>query len=83
MYVYCETHLINDNALEVDVYTWYGHNRGYKHVHAPKGSGGVGMLVNNQSFTVSIIDKAVEGIMGILLVNKSNDRSIAGFVYRI
>ena len=43
----CETHLAGQNRIEIDGYTWYGHNRTEIHRNAPRASGGVGILVKN------------------------------------
>ena len=36
-----ETHLLRDQLLEIDGYTWFGSNRKNIHIRAKKGSGGV------------------------------------------
>ena len=43
----CETHLTDNNVINIDGYVWFGHNRTVIHVHyrARRGSGGVGILV--------------------------------------
>ena len=54
-------------------YTWYGNNRSIRHTRARKGSGGVGILVKNDLFMVydvKIIDKCMDGIIGICLTAK-------------
>ncbi len=81
----CETHFVNDNMLHMDNYTWYGLNRKFRNVRAPKGSGGVGIIIKDdviQYFNVSVIDQVIDGILGILLVHKVTHVHIAVFVYR-
>ena len=51
---------------ELTDYTWFGNNRN-KHIRAPQGSGGVGLLVKNELFECYKInvDKSVDGIIGV------------------
>ena len=42
-----ETHLTDNNVIDIQGYTWYGHNRTVRHINAVKGSGGTGILVKN------------------------------------
>lgn len=54
-----ETHLVTDEVAELSGYSWFGNNR-KRHIHAPKGSGGVGLLVRTglfQHFKISVVDK--------------------------
>lgn len=44
-----ETHLTGLNTIDIDGYTWFGFNR-KTHIKAPKGSGGVGILVKKMKF---------------------------------
>jgi hypothetical protein len=58
--VLTETHLSGIEKIQVDGYEWYGYNRKQIHNKAKKGSGGVGILINNQlkdTFEIRIIDK--------------------------
>ena len=66
----CETHHMKNDVIQLAEYKWYGHNRSEKHINAPKGSGGVGIFVHkklHECFSVSIIDRSVDGILGISL----------------
>ncbi|CAG2201499.1 unnamed protein product [Mytilus edulis] len=80
----CETHLSGTNELDLaeDGYKWYGSNRTFIHRNAPKASGGVGFLVKHsilKSFDVRIIDKSVDGILGLLFRNKETDFTCVAF----
>ena len=62
-----------DGTLTCDGYTPFLNNRKEKHKDAPSPSGGVAILVKNEIFndyTVEIIDKAYDGILGIKCTNK-------------
>ena len=64
-----ETHLTRENTLSLSNYVWFGFNRKFTHVRAPKGSGGVGLFINErllQIFNVEIISKSVDGVLAIL-----------------
>ena len=39
-----ETHLLHDQSLDIEGYTWFGRNRKNIHIRAKKGSGGVDFL---------------------------------------
>ena len=70
-----ETFLKNKETLKIDVYTFYGQNRGTLHKRAKCGSGGVGIFVRNHSlntFTVAILDDTVEDILWIKLEHREN-----------
>jgi exonuclease III len=74
-----ETHLKANETIEVPGYTWFGHNRHGTHVHAVKGSGGVGFLVKHDMFTkynIQILDKSYEGIIWIKCTDKFTDAEI-------
>jgi hypothetical protein len=52
-----------------------GHNRQELHRNAPKGSGGVGIFVKNcllELYDIKVIDRIIDGIIGIKLINKEN-----------
>ena len=71
-----ETHLKNNNNIDIHGFTWYGHNRVVKHVNAVRGSGGVGILIKDQlmnDFEITCIDKSVDGIISLNLKNKQTD----------
>lgn len=60
------THLTADTQLNIDGYTWFGHNRRDLHLRAKTGSGGVGFLVKDAllvDFDVSVLDKEREGFL--------------------
>ena len=68
-----ETHLINYNKLLMQGFPWFGFNRQNIHVNARRGSGGVGFLVKetlHDTYSISLIDKSVEGVIGIQLSDK-------------
>ena len=80
-----ETYLQGDASLDLENFDFYGHNRHSTHIHAPKGSGGVGIFVKNDiilQFNVSVfmvLDKYYDGILGISLISNETDYSIAIF----
>lgn len=79
----CETHLKNKDTLEHPDYNWYGYNRSLTHVKATKGSGGVGIFVSctlENMYTIHVIDKNIDDVLGIQFMNKFTDRKIAVFV---
>ena len=74
-----ETHLVGDNVININGFTWYGHNRGHKHFKAKRGSGGLGFLVQDKlfdDFHISIVDKCYEGIIALELKHKISEFSI-------
>ena len=77
-----ETHLQGNATIELQNYTYYGFNRQLTHIHAPKGSGGIGIFVKDKllsTFNVSVFDKSYDGILGISLISKNTDYSLAIF----
>ena len=79
----CESHLQKQDKTEIPGYTWYGLNRFLVHVRAPKGSGGVGIFVAHRItnvYNVSLLEKSIDGVLGILLQNKYTDVKVALFV---
>ena len=79
----CETHLCYDEVIFVEGYSWFGHNRQLRNVRSIRGSGGVGILVKNSivtHFDISVFDKSIDGILGILLVHRASNISIVLFV---
>ena len=73
IYSICETHLSGQNIIEIDSYTWIGYNRRDIHRDAPKSSGGVGILIKQwvcDTYNISVIDKTVDGILGVKYVIK-------------
>ena len=74
-----ETHLSENNVINVPGYTWKGFNRLLIHRDAPKASGGVGFLIKDsllQEYSCDIVDKTRDGILCIKLVSKSTDYSV-------
>ena len=70
-----ETHLQGNATIELQNYTYYGFNRQLTHIHAPKGSGGIGIFVKDKllsTFNVSVFDKSYDGILGISLISKKH-----------
>lgn len=78
--IYClvETHLKTEDNIECQGYTSFHFHRHSIHRNAPKASGGVAVLVRDlllTDFKVRIIDKEIDGILGIEFVNKHSDFS--------
>ena len=68
-----ETHLRRCKNIEFDGYTWFGNNRKDIHRKAPKGSGGVGVLIRNcvlNQFNVYETNTLNEGIIWVRLKDK-------------
>ena len=60
-------------------YKWFGFNRQALHVRAPKGSGGVGILVRDSLFidySVKVVDRSYEGVIGMQMQHKLSDYSV-------
>ena len=79
----CETHLEGAAVIEIEGYTWFGHNRLYRNRNAPKGSGGVGILIKKtlcNQLKVDIIDKSIDGILCIGITNRSRTISMCIYV---
>lgn len=47
----CETHLKDNSEISLPGYTWFGQNRQKLSSRAVRGSGGVGILLNNELVT--------------------------------
>ena len=74
-----ETHLEGTQTISIDNYEFIGHNRQHKHIKAPKIHGGVGMLIKSElynKFNIFIIDKCMEGILGVKFTHKLIEYSI-------
>ncbi|CAG2236293.1 unnamed protein product [Mytilus edulis] len=72
----CETHLKSTDNLQVDGYTWKGLNRHCIHRNAPKGSGGVGLLIKQwilNEYNCELIDGSFEGIFCVRFTSKSTN----------
>ncbi|CAG2188857.1 unnamed protein product [Mytilus edulis] len=70
-----ETHLVKNNTISVDGYTWFGHNRIGIHIRAKAGSGGVGFLVRNdlmELFNVIVVEDSIDGICWLKFEDKLN-----------
>ena len=68
-----ETHLINNETMNIDGFTWVGQNRASLHKNARTGSGGVGLLVRSSlNLKCSVLDDATEGILWVSL-NQGNN----------
>ena len=68
-----ETHLIKDNVLNINGYSWYGNNRKSLHRNAKCGSGGVGFLIDNKfgkDYNIEVVDDTFDGILWLKLHNK-------------
>ena len=60
-----ETHLQDSDILKLVGYVWLGHNRVNTHIKVKKGSGGVGIFINQtllQIYNVTVINNGYEGI---------------------
>ena len=71
--------MAGDQGIEVQGYKWYGFNRQALHVRARKASGGVGILIRESllsDYSVTIIDKCYEGIIGVQLQHKVSQYSM-------
>lgn len=74
-----ETHLTDNNVINVNGYVWFGHNRKNIHVNANKGSGGVGILLKSwicDEYEVETVDKSREGILVLKLTNRDSGFSV-------
>ena len=71
-----ETHLRNDDILNVDGYKWFGNNRQGIHKRAKSGSGGVGFLIKDylfEIFEIGIMDQSYEGILWLYLKHRMSN----------
>ena len=71
-----ESHLAKTKTISVEHYKWFGFNRDLKHVKSPVTHGGVGILVKNtilSLYSVSIIDKQVDGILAAEFKSKFSE----------
>ena len=78
----CETHLKAQDNIFMAGYRWFGFNRTEIHINAPKASGGVGIFVKDlifKIFNVSVIDKSVDGILGLKFESRNTDFSFIVF----
>lgn len=69
-----ETHLVGQSVVDIEGYTWFGHNRKHIHVRARTGSGGVGVLVRNDVLVNYNVDKVSDSVDGILWIRFSEKK---------
>lgn len=77
-----ETHLPDQNGIEIDSYQWIGFNRKEIHRKAPKVSGGVGMLIKAgvcDAYEITVVDRSVDGILAVRFTPKETDRDFIVF----
>lgn len=79
-----ETHLSDDNGIVLTElgYKWKGFNRKNLHINAPKGSGGVGLLIKNcifETYEVTVVDQSYDGILGVTFKNKQSGFELVVF----
>lgn len=70
-----ETHLLNNDILNIDGFRWFGLNRKHVHKNAKTGSGGVGFLIKDDiynEFDIHVLDNSYEGIFWLELSHKSD-----------
>ena len=75
-----ETHCANNIDCQpyVPGYKWYGHCRKSRNVRSPRFFGGVGLFVKDDVFnshSIDVISCDYDGILGVLLKNRSNGTS--------
>ncbi|VDI49336.1 Hypothetical predicted protein [Mytilus galloprovincialis] len=78
----CETHLIAGDNLRINGYIWKGFNRKLIHRDAPKGSGGVGLLITQwilNDYNFEVVDASFEGLFCVKFTSKSTDFSFTVF----
>ena len=71
----CETFLRKNDTINIPGYKWFGHNRANISKRAVRGSGGVGILVKDSTFStfsIDIVDKQHEDILWISFTNINN-----------
>ena len=74
-----ETHLIKDNVLNINGYSWYGNNRKSLHRNAKCGSGGAGFLIDNnfgKHYNTEVVDDTFDGILWLKLHNKFDNSKV-------
>ena len=77
-----ETHLKANDQINIQGYRWIGFNREMKHIRAPKASGGVGFFIKNSflnEFNVHIVDREIDGLLGILVSDQLSEVEILIF----
>ena len=71
-----EAHLHKEKELHITEYKWIGYDRLPIHVNAPTASVGVETLVKNwwiDLFSIYVIDKSYDGILGIKFTKHNSD----------
>lgn len=74
-----ETHLAQAQDLEMEGYTWYGHNGWNLHIRARRWSGAVEIFIKNcmhSVYFVEIVDKSLDGILIAKLTHKISDYTV-------
>ena len=74
----CETHLVGEEIISLDSYTWLGLNRKHILQSARRGSGGVGVLVKDRLFkyySISILQSDFEGILWVQFIGLEDRES--------
>ena len=79
-YIYSinETHLNQNEIIEVESYKWIGFNRCRIHKDDPKTSGGVGILIKHSvldKYLLELINKSYDRILAIKFTSKDTDYS--------
>lgn len=70
---------MGDLVIHLEGYVWFGQNR-MTHIKAPRGSGGVGIFVKSflfREYEIEIVDKTVDGIIGICFTHRYSDYGFA------
>ena len=71
-----ETHLKASDQINIQGYRWIGFNKEVRRIRAAKLSGGVGVFMKSaflNDVSVHIVDKEIDGLLGILLTNKISE----------
>ena len=76
VYALNETHLRNQNGINVPGYKWYGHNGLALDPNALRGSGGIGFLISEnrlREYDINVLDISYDGICWIRTQSKSDN----------
>ena len=76
-----ETHLRQDDKIDFEGYSWFGHNRTL-HKRAKKASGGVGIVVKIHLldyFRIQVVDKSMDDKIGVRLEHRELQYSLVIF----
>ena len=71
-----ETHLVGENTISINGYSWYGLNRKKLHRKARNGSGGVGFFINStliEIFNIQVLNSSCKGILWLKMGHKFDD----------